>query len=180
MIDKIRVKFDMEQVMSSNSKKSSEQYYELKLQVRFKFFDNIEDITSKINKYVISKLDGINKIEESINGFDIFFQSHGVKNKILSLFNRYFLCEYKFSKKIVGKDFLATKDIWRYTLLINILNLESGDKISLKGEEYYIRALNKNDLVLRKCDNGYKKVVSYNIVSDYLVLIEKNSISWKK
>lgn len=180
MIDKIRVEFEMEQTMSPNSRRSSEEYYELKLQVRFKYFEDSDLIIPKVNKLVISKLEGINKIEELNNGFDIYFRSHGLKHQISRLFNKYFLCEEKYSKKIVGKDALATKDIWRHTLLINVLNLNSGDKVQIKGEEYYIRALNKNDLVLRQCENGGKKVVSYNKISEYFKLIEKNAISWKK
>ena len=96
-------------------------------------------------------------------------------NKISRYFNKYFFIDEKRSKKIVGHDFLKCKDIWRHTILINILNLNIGDEIRIKGEEYYIKAFNKKELVLRDLISGSKKVVTYNKISDYFELIKKNS-----
>jgi NMD protein affecting ribosome stability and mRNA decay len=173
MKDEIRVEFNMEQKMCSDCKKSSSEYYELKLQLRFNYFNNVDNIKKEIFNLIINKFNKINKFEEINNGFDFYFRDHGEMNKIAHLFNKRYFIEEKRSRKIIGHDFLKTKDIWRYTQLISIINLNIEDIISIKGENYYVKAFNKNDLVLRKLDTGAKKVVSYSIVKDYLKILDK-------
>lgn len=172
MKDKIHIEFEMEQQMCNTCKKISTEYYELKLQIRFTYFNNIEEIKDKVINIINKHLDGINKEEELDNGFDIYFRTLGMKNKISKVFNRQFFVDENITKKIVGHNFLESKDIWRYTQLINIINLKTNDKVSIKGEDYYIKAFNKKDLVLRHLKTGAKKVVSYNISKDYISKLE--------
>lgn len=206
--DSIRVEFEMEQQMSPQAKRFSDEYYELKLQLRFSYFSDEElhndimkekrdkfgnivvdgnnrpvmikqkAIMNKFAKLVEKEFSGINKVEELAKGYDFFFGSLGEMGKISRYFNKYFLVESKHSKKIVGKDFLKFKDIWRHTLLINILNLEVGDKVRIKGTEYYIKAFNKKELVLREWESGAKEVVTYAKIKDYFELLEK--YAWSK
>ena len=191
--------------MSSNAKRLGDEYYELKVQLRFSYFDQKElsedSIVTKKDKYGNVVLDenekpimvkqkailkkfgdivekefrGINKVEELNNGFDFFFGSLGEMSKISRYFNKYFLVDIKHSKKIVGKDFLKFKDIWRHTLLINLLNLNVGDKVRIKGSEYYIKAFNKKEMVLREWDTGSKAVITYAKAKDYFELLEKGA-----
>jgi len=166
----------MNQKMCNNCKKVSEEYYELKLQIRFIYFEDINILDKKkeeIEKLVEKRFNTINKMEEVENGFDFYFREHGEMNKINNLLNKRYFYEEIRTKKIVGHDFLTSKDIWRYTQLIRIINLNVRDEISVKGKDYYIKAFNHNDLVLRSLDNGSKKVVTYSIVKDYLKLIRK-------
>jgi hypothetical protein len=203
--DIIHMQIEMEQQMSSNAKRLGDEYFELKLQLRFRYFDQKDlhesSIIPKKDKYgnvvlddkgkeimvkqkpilkkfgdiVEKEFNGINKVEELDNGFDFFFGSLGEMSKISRYFGKYFLVENKHSKKIVGKDFLKFKDIWRHTLLISVLNLNVGDKVRIKGEEYYIKAFNKKEMVLREWNTGAKEVVSYTKVKDYFELIEKGA-----
>lgn len=173
MKDQIRIEFPLEQKMCINCKKNSPEYYQLKLQIRFIFFKNLDVIKKEILELINNYFKKINKYIELENGFDIFFQNKEDITKIIKLFQKKYLCEEIKSKKIVGRDFLTMKDIWRYVLLINIINLKKGDKISIKGKEYYIKTLNNNDLILRGILKGEKKVISYSIAKNYLKLLEE-------
>ena len=206
--DSIRIEFEMEQQMSPQAKRLSDEYYELKLQLRFSYFDDNElhndiikekrdkfgnivldeynnpvtfkqkAILKKFAKTIEKEFSGINKVEELQNGYDFFFGSLGEMSKISRYFNKYHLVEVKHSKKIVGRDSLKFKDIWRHTLLVNVLNLQVGDKVRIKGVEYYIKAFNKKELVLREWETGAKEVVTYSKVREYFELLEKNA--WSK
>jgi NMD protein affecting ribosome stability and mRNA decay len=166
----IHIETEMEQQMCNSCKKISPDYYELKVQLRYKYFkeEEIEDIKKETIEIIKNNFNNINKIEENDGGFDIYLRNKSSINKVSSLFNKKYLVEEKRSKKIVGRNFLESVDIWRYIILINIINLKKGDKISIKGENYYIKAFNHKDLVLRNLENGTKKVISYNIAKDYL------------
>jgi len=168
MIDKFKVEIDMEQDMCFICKKTSPEYYELKLQLRFSFFNNIDDVKLECFNLINKNFDSINKMQELDNGFDFFFRSKGEMNKISTLFNKKYLVEEKRSKKIVGRNFLESKDIYRHIILINIINFKKGDILNIKGEKYTIKAINKNDLVLIHLINGSKKVISYKFIKDYL------------
>ncbi len=170
MEDIIKVEFEMEQKMCGNCKKSSSEYYQLKTQIRFIGFNakEIEELKHKIKDDFINHFDTINKYEETTNGFDLFFRYHGEMNKITSFLYKKYFCDEKRTKKIMGHDPLASKDLFRYTQRINIVNLKPKMEIFYKGERYLIKAINKSDLVLLDTQTGQKKVLSYNIVKDYL------------
>ncbi len=180
--DSMRVEFNMDQHMCKNCKKNSPEYHELQVQIRFKFFEGaeaLENIKVETHKLIYSNFNEINKFVESEWGFDIYFRSKEVLNKVSSVFQRKYLCDEIRTKKIVGRDSLTMKDIWRHVLLVNIVNLHRGDKVNIKGIEYYIKALNKNTLVLRECIKGDKKVLTYSVIKDYIKLIQKDAINWK-
>ena len=168
--DRIHVEFEMEQQLSSRTKKSGQEYYELKFQLRFEFFKDTDYIKKKLYKAVVDNFEGINDIKEVKGGFDFFFRDVKTLNKISKYFNGKYLCYEKRSKKIVGRDHLKSKDLWRHTLLITILNIEKGDTVFLKGEYYRVKGINKKDIVLTHKEKGHKKIVSYDIVKDYLFL----------
>ena len=130
-------------------------------------------IKDSVRALVEKNFGKVNKLEELDNGFEFYFRNNGDRNKISNLFKRQFFTEEKLSKKIVGADSLATKDIWRYTQLIKIIDCDLGDKISVKGQEFWIKALNGRDLVLRQVIDGSKKVYSHRFRSDYFSVIEK-------
>lgn len=173
MKDLIRVEFGMEQKMCGRCKKSSSEYYELKTQIRFKYFDDISLVKEKVLKIIEKNFETINKFEEVDNGFELYFRSHGEVNKVSKLFRNYFLIDETRSKKLAGKNLLESKDKYRYFQSVVLINIKKGDKISIKGEEYYIKAINNNsELVLRGLINGRKEVVTYSIVKDYLKFLE--------
>ena len=176
MKDTIRVEFEMHQKMCSECKKSSSEYYELKLQVRFVFFEEekeLEGIKDEVFNLIENNYSGINKFEEVDGGFDFFFRDSSYMAKLSNVFNNKYLCEEKRSKKIVGRDFLRSKDIWRYTLLVKIINLNRKDKVLVKGKEYRIENFNKKDMVLRDVNDNSKEVLSYLIVKDYIEKINE-------
>ena len=171
--DTIHIEIEMEQQMSSRTKKSGEEYYELKFQLRLKYFKDVEKEKKKLFSIVTSQFDGINKFEEVDDGFDFYFRDLTQLNRVSRYFQKYYYCEEKRSKKIVGRNFLESKDIWRHTLLISILNFKVGDHVLIKGEEYYIKAFNKKEMILRHVEDGSKKAVTYSIVKDYFELLQK-------
>jgi len=173
MEDKFRIEIDMEQDLCYDCKKTSPEYYELKLQLRCKYFEDLEEIKTFIFNLIDKNFTTINKMHEVENGFDFFFRSKGESSKISTLFHRRYLIEEKRSKKIIGQNFLESKSIFRHNLLINIINLERGDKISIKGTVFSIKAINHNDLILINEINRSKKVISYRFAKDYLELVEK-------
>lgn len=175
MKDLIRIELEMEQKTCGRCKKISSEYHELKLQIRFTFFNKelLEEKREETINLVNNNFIGINKIEELDYGYDIFFASKGIMNKVSTTFKKKYLCEEVRTKKIVGRDSLTMKDIWRHVLLINIINLKKNDNVLIKGKKYYIKALNKNDLVLRGLETGEKKVITYSIAKDYISKIEE-------
>ncbi|MDA3856131.1 MAG: NMD3-related protein [Candidatus Woesearchaeota archaeon] len=167
----MKLEFNMEQMMCSSCKKTSTEYYELKLQLRFMYFQDIDEVKEEALVLLNKTFDSINKVEELDGGYDIFFRSHSLINKVSSTFNNKYFIEEKRSKKIVGHNFLESKSVWRHTLLINIINLKTKDRIKIRGEIYWIKAFNKKELVLRNESDGSKYVVSYNMISDYFELL---------
>lgn len=178
MKDVIKVEFEMEQQMSPMAKKGDSDYFEHQLQLRFRHLDleNEELVMSekeKAMKILTNNFNTINKIDELDNGFDVYFGNHSSMNKLLNLFSKDYLVEEKRSRTLTGVDQLKSINRYRYYQSIGLIYLKRGDKVMIKGIPYYIKALNKNDLVLRHLENGSKKVVSYVIVKDYLELIKE-------
>lgn len=172
MFDEFRVEIDMEQKMCSNCKKSSTEYYELLLQIRFVYFNNVDEIKKEVFDIIDKNFFGINKFEELDNGFDVYFRDHGHMNKVLSVFQKKFMVEEKRSKKLIGRDKLISKDKYRYFQSITIINLKKGDIVQIKGERYLVRNIQNNDIYLMQEDNGSKKMVSYSIIKDYFMKID--------
>lgn len=180
MKDSIRLEINMEQRMCNDCKKSSTEYYELLSQVRVLYFEDMYEIKKKIFS-LFESFNSINKIEEVSNGFDIYFRYHGEMNKVYRMLLKGFLIDEIRSKKLVGKNQLKSVDIYRYYQSITLVNIEKNDKISLKGDEYYIRAINNNsELILLNCVSGAKKMITYSIVKDYIKLIEKRAYNNKQ
>jgi NMD protein affecting ribosome stability and mRNA decay len=176
MEDEFKIEIEMEQKMCSDCKKSSTEYYELLLQLRFLYFEDMSIIKNKILTEVLETFKTVNKLEERDNGFDIYFRTHGIMNKIYSMFSKYYLVDEKRSKKLIGRDQLISKDKYRYFQSIILVNLSRGDQISVKGQEYWIKAINNNkELVLINCKTFDKSVLNYSIIKDYLKLIEKDA-----
>lgn len=173
--DKLTVEYEMEQSMSPQSKKIFSEYFELKLQVRYLYFKDIDKIKEITYKKVTDNIILINKLEEKDNGFDFFIGSHSEMNKIPPLFNKDFLLIDKRSAKLIGRDNLRSKNKYRYTQSITLVNLKKGDKIAYKGENMTIKSINKNNLILIDEKTSDKKVLSYSIVKDYIEPVEINN-----
>ncbi len=172
MFDKFKIEVDMEQMMCSNCKKSSSEYYELLIQLRTKYFKNEDEIKEEIFNLIekhLGNLNCINKLEEVDNGFDIYFRTHGIMNKISSIFSKKYMCDEKRSKKLIGRDQLVSKDKYRYFMSLSLINIQKGDKLLIKGEEYFVKAINANSvLILNDAKTGAKRQETYSIVKDYL------------
>lgn len=174
MYDEIRVEVDMEQKMCNGCKKSSSEYYEMELQLRFTHFEDIMEVKA-ISMSILDNFNTINKLDEINNGFNVYFRDHGQMNKVFTLFRRKFkvLIE-KRSNKLMGLDKMTSKNLYRHFQSIEIINLNKRDLVEVKGEQYRIKAINKGgQLVLLDESNGSKKIVTYEIVKDYFKLIEK-------
>lgn len=171
MKDSFRVEIDMDQSMCSTCKKSSTEYYELKVQVRFNYYEDMLKIKKIVFEKITKRFNSINKFEEIDNGFDFYFRDHGTMNKLAFMFKDYLTIE-KRSNKLIGVDRLASKNKYRYFQSIVFVNLIKGDRVSIKGKDYIIRGVNKNELVLMNELKGTKKVVTYAVVKDYLKLLD--------
>jgi NMD protein affecting ribosome stability and mRNA decay len=174
MKEEIRVEIEMEQKMCSFCKKSSSEYYEMLVHLRLKYFRDVDVVKKKmlskfLNDEKIKKY--INKIDEVPNGYNIYFSSYGIMNKISDLFIKNYLCDEKRSKKLVGRDNLKSKDKYRHFLSLSLVNIKKGDIIRIKGIEYELKALNNNKImILINSENGSKNQESYGIIKDYLQL----------
>lgn len=176
MKDTFRIEIEMDQMMCSTCKKSSSEYYEMILHLRFIGFEDEIKMKEKLFNILTKNFNSINKFEEVENGFNVYFRTHGEMNKIYKIFQKDYLVEEKRSNKLAGVDRLRSKKLYRYFQSIILYNIEKGDKALLKGEEYYIKAINKNnELVLLDVVTGAKKVVNYSIVKDYFKVLEKGT-----
>lgn len=173
MKDLFRIEIDMEQKMCSICKKSSSEYWNLQSQIRFRFYDDIMKMKELVHNRLVDTFNSINKLEEVDNGFDAYFRTSGDMNKVSSLFSDFLTIE-KRSKKLMGRDQLVSKDLYRYYQSLTLININRGDKVNIKGTEYIIKAINKGGvLVLINQINSNKEVLKYSIIEDYLKLIAK-------
>lgn len=173
MKDLFRIEMELEQKMCGNCKKSSTEYYELKFQLRFKYYEDMDFMKKEVYSKLEKNFDSINKIEELDNGIDIYFRSHGEMGKVSRLLNKFYLCDEKRSRKLIGRDNLVSKDKYRYFQSITLVNLFKGDEVSIKGEEFIIKAINGKNLVLINKLDGSKKVIGYSIIKEYMDLVKK-------
>lgn len=167
---KINKKIEMLQQMCVSCKKNSEEYYELELTLRNKYF-NREDFNKIINKF-LDKTDKINKIEEIEHGINIFFSDFSKINKVISYFKKSYFCDIKKSKKIVGRNFLESIDKYRYFLNITLINLKKEDIINYKGIKYKVRTVERNKINLLNLEDNSKHLLSYTIIKDYFYKIQ--------
>lgn len=209
--DSFRVEINMEQKMSPQSKKLSEDYYECRVQFRLYMFSkdetekeiNLEEqkylleenkhsqtnFSSKQIKYEkisISNYDlayyklryilrkcklVINKLEETPEGFDMYLANINEIHKLKRIINNNFFASYKYSKKIMGRNKLESRDLFRHSLLIAIYNLNIGDIIQVKGEQYFIKSIQKNDIIAIHTIDRHKETFNFEIIKDYLFKI---------
>ena len=111
---------------------------------------------------------------------DFSWQIHSQKldlakmNKAAQLFGRRWLITDKRSSKIMGQDKMTQKSLFRHTQQIVLVNVGIKDEVMIKGNEYWIKAINKGGhLVLRGLKNGDKTVISYDMIQDYFKLLKK-------
>ena len=176
MYDEIRVEFELDQKMCGNCKKSSSEYYEMELHLRYKFFEEKEiNKIKEISFSIFEEFRTINKIEELENGFDVYFRDHGQMNKLLFLFNKKFkVLVEKRSNKLMGLDKMTSKNLYRHFQSIELINVDKGDLVEIKGNNYRIKAINKGgQLILLDDKTGAKKIFTYEIVKDYFKLVKK-------
>lgn len=173
MKDVFRIEYDMEQKMCTICKKSSSEYWNLQTQIRFKYYTDVIEIKKLIHDRLDKTFNSINKLEEIDNGFDIYFRTYSEMNKISSLFSDFLTIE-KRSKKLMGRDKLASKDLYRYYQSVTLINIKVGDRVKIKGINYYIKAINRGGvLILINEELGSKDSFTYSIIEDYFELIEK-------
>jgi NMD protein affecting ribosome stability and mRNA decay len=191
MNEEFRIELEMEQRMCKACRKSNSEYYEMVLHLRYKFFEMAykglegEEAILLVKEEcmkVLNEFNSINKLEEVDNGFDVYFKDHGQMNKLLTLFGRRFkVLVEKRTNKIMGRDNLTSKDLFRHFQSLILINLNKGDLVQIKGEEYKIKAINKGgQLVVLKEENGAKKIVSYEMIQDYFQLLKKAEYTSKK
>lgn len=167
---------EMGQTMCTSCRKTSPEYYEMKLQIRFRFFEekDIMKLKEDCMNILTNNFPTINKIDEVDDGFEVFFRDHRQMNKAAQLFGRKWLIVDKRSSKIMGQDKMTQKSLYRHTQQIVLVNIGIKDEVMIKGVEYWIKAINKGgQLVLREIKTGDKKVISYEMVQDYFKLLKK-------
>lgn len=174
MIDKFRIEHNMEQVLCNTCKRINPEYHEMILQLKFEFFENILEMKEKCMDILMKNFTTINKIDETDDGYTVYFRDHGQMNKVATLFGRRWLILDKRSAKIMGQDKMTQKSLFRHTQLLTLVNLGTKDTVQIKGIEYWIKAINKGGtLILRRCDNGAKHQVTYKMIRPYFQLIKK-------
>ncbi|MFP4402276.1 MAG: NMD3-related protein [Candidatus Nanoarchaeia archaeon] len=206
--DSFQVEIEMEQKMSPQSKKMSEDYYECRVQFRLYMFSK-EDVLRKLSereqeylleenkysqmifsnkqikyeeikisdydiayfklKYILRKCTLlINKLDETPEGFDIYLANINEIHKLKRIINNNFFASYNHSKKIMGRNKLESRDLFRHSLLIAIYNLNIGDIIQIKGEVYSIKSIQKNEIIVIHTTTRHKETFNFEIIKDYL------------
>ena len=167
--DVVRIEIEMDQKMIPELKKSSSEYYELKVQLRFERFEDIDVLKKNVLSYLEKQNLDINKVEELKNGFDIYFRNHSSMNTLSHYFSKRFLVYEKRSKKLVGRDNLISKDKYRYFQSLRIVRIVKGEQVKVKGKLYEVVHVKGNDLVLKVLETGQKKTFTYSVIKDYLL-----------
>ena len=174
MIDRFRIEQNMDQIQCDTCKRINPEYYEMTLQLKFEFFDNIMELKEECMKILMDNFTTINKIDEANDGYFVFFRDHGQMNKIATLFGRRWLILDKRSAKIMGQDKMTQKSLFRHTQNLTLVNINTKDIVQIKGIEYWIKAINKGGtLILRRMDDGAKHQCTYKMVKDYFKLVKK-------
>ena len=110
----------------------------------------------------------INKLEDVNEGFDIYLANINDIHKLKRIINDYFFVLYTHSKKIMGRNFLKSKDLYRHSLLVAVYNLKTGDNILVKGEEFTIKSIQNQFLTVINSKNNTKKTLHFDTIKDYL------------
>ena len=164
----IPVEIKMPQKMSDEAKYFDSQHFLLEMQVRFKFFEKIEDsfldkVLDEIND--LSKY--VTKIKKNKDGINVLFNSFNIIEQLIKIYKKKYFIDYKKSKKIMGRDKQKSKDLYRHFLVINILNISKNQNIKIKGKEYRIVNIDRNTLFLRD-EFGRKEKFLYSKIKDYI------------
>jgi NMD protein affecting ribosome stability and mRNA decay len=167
----IPIEIEMPQKMSEYAKKTSEEYWNLEVQIRFKHFK--EEVSEEYKNKVLDEMNHlakyINKVKTNKIGFNVYFSNISVVNAISKLYKKKYFVEVKKAKKIMGKNNLTTKDLYRHFLLVNIIGIKRGDTIHIKGVEYFVKNVRKTIIDLRDL-KGNKYQFTYSKICDYLVV----------
>ncbi len=114
----------------------------------------------------------INKVDEVEGGFDMYLGNLNDIHKIKRYLSRGYFAIYTHSKKIMGHNFLKTKDLYRHAMLIAIYNLKPNDVVKIKGEKYMIKSIDKQNLNVVHTTNSDKTRFHFNLIKDYLSKVE--------
>jgi NMD protein affecting ribosome stability and mRNA decay len=172
MKDILHIEIEMPQQMSGDAKKTSEEYHQLKIQFRFLYFADNDSIKEEVLELVKKEFPKINKFEELDNGFDLYFRYHRDSSKVYSYLAKRYFCIQELNKKVVGKDFLKGVDIYRYTQIIQIMDIRKGRKVFYAGNEYMIEEIHNKNLVMRNIEDGTKQNLPYQAMADYFKVLE--------
>jgi len=163
----------LEQSMCESCKRNSEEYFQLKAQIRFSFYNLIElrEVKKRIfNHFKNNK--NLNKILEIEDKLDIYMRNHSEMEKISSYFRGNFVCSQKKSRKLMGRDNLRSKEIYRYFISIVLYNIKRGTQILFKGEKYIVLNVEKENLVLRDIKLGKKKKIIISKSINYIEIVK--------
>ena len=126
---------------------------------------SIKDVIERMNIL-------INKVDEQVgDGFDLYLANLNDIHKIKRYLSRGYFALYTHSKKIMGHNFLKSRDLYRHSLLISIYDLNSNDTIRVKGEEYVIKSIDKQNLNVVHKETSIKKRFHFSTIKEYLVKI---------
>ena len=110
----------------------------------------------------------INKIEDMEEGFDIYLANINDIHKLKRIIGDYFFVLFTYSKKIMGRNFLKSKDLYRHSLLVAVFNIKAGDEIRVKGEEFIIKSIQNQFITVINPISNNKKTLHFNTIKDYL------------
>ncbi|MCH8519633.1 MAG: hypothetical protein LAT82_02665 [Nanoarchaeota archaeon] len=115
----------------------------------------------------------INKIEDNEDGFDIYLANINDIHKLKRVINEHFFCMFTHSKKIMGRNKLKSKDLFRHSLLAAIYDLRTKDKVQIKGIKYTIKSIQKQYITVINNENKEKHTFHFHIIKDYLFKLEE-------
>jgi len=170
-----KVEIDMEQKMCNFCIRSSEEFFEMKIQIRYSSDINTEyenSLKKDINKILIWYKDIINIINKKNNKnnkeIDIFFKKNVSYNKIYNFLSKNYLITFKKSNKLVGFDKEVSKKRYKNTFLFEIIDIKKNDKILFKGKEYRVKSIFKNNITLIDLATNNKTNITYSINKDII------------
>ena len=155
--------------MSQEAKVIDDTSWVLQIQIRFKYFENIEkSLMNNVIKLLSNFNKFLNKEEIVKNSLNLYYSNLSISKKIVKTFEEKYFCEIKHSKKIMGRNSLTSKDLYRHFVNINILNLKKGNELFIKNIKYKINSIDGKKLYLRNLENGNKKCFSYHLIKEYI------------
>ena len=148
------------------------------LQIRINTFTKSKPSQNKSPSPILNQIlknkeklkEHINKIETMKNGYNIYIKDKTQAPKFLSNLKKLGFYNITKSRKLVGEDKLNSKKLYKFIILLEIIDLNKKDIITYKGEEVEILKIDKNKNIIQIQRNRRE---TYEIIRNHETLHNK-------